>query len=306
MSFTRIFGVTILGGVLGLAACAQGASDDPTGGAAPKKSVDKTEPEPPSMKVPEKDPEEDPPPADDDAGQTTTDAGSTTDSGTSPPGDAGDAGKVDSGTTVDAGACAKTAPSNLCGLAPQCGCAANETCDITNKTTGAVSCTLAGGGPLASLCTTSSQCAKGFTCAYGACRPYCATIGAACSGVAGVGMCTELYDPPGALVPNGKVCTITCDLRNPSGVCGSNNCIWDGSVKSTDCDKSGTKNMYDACSSYNDCKQGMACVNHPVFGPECEKWCRIGQSDCGLFETCEDVYGTNAPTSGGVKLGHCQ
>lgn len=305
MSFTRIrpiWRATILGGVLGLAACAQGASDpDPTGD-APKKNVDTTEPEPPSVKVPGKTPDEDPP-ADDDAGQATSDAGSTTtDSGTTPV----DAGKVDSGVAVDAGACAKTAPSNLCGLAPQCGCAANETCDITNKATGAVSCTLAGGGPLASLCTTSSQCAKGLACAYGACRPYCAAINTACSGMAGVGMCTELYDPPGTLVPNGKVCTITCDLRNPSAVCGSNNCIYDGSVKATDCDKSGTKDLYDACSSYNDCKQGMACVNNPFFGPECEKWCRIGQSDCGFLETCEDVYGANAPTSGGVKLGHCQ
>jgi hypothetical protein len=119
-------------------------------------------------------------------------------------------------------------------------------------------------------------------------------------------MCTELYEA-GAAVPNGKVCTITCDLRNPSAVCGSNNCIYDGSVKASDCDKAGTKALYDACSSYNECQQGLACVNHPVFGPECEKWCRVGtNSDCGLFETCEDVYGANAPLSGGVKLGHCQ
>lgn len=304
MSFTRILGATILGGVLGLAACAQGAADaDPTAG-TPKKTVDETEPDPPSVKVPGNGngngSDEDPPPADeDDAGQTTNDAGANTDSGSS-----SDAGKTDSGSGVDAGACTKTPPSNACGLAPQCGCAANETCDITNKTTGAVACTLAGGGPLASLCTTSSQCAKGLTCAYGACRPYCSTINTACSGMAGVGMCTELYDP--ALVPNGKVCTITCDLRNPSAVCGSNNCIYDGSVKASDCDKAGTKDLYDACSTYNDCKQGMACVNHPLFGPECEKWCRLGQNDCGVFETCEDVYGVNAPTSAGVKLGHCQ
>lgn len=302
MSFTRILGLSLVGGVLGLAACAQGAADaDPTGG-APTKNVDKTEPDPPSVKMPDQKPDEDPPPADDDAGGTpATDSGTKTDAGT-PTADAGT--KVDSGSPVDAGACAKTPPSNACGLAPQCGCAANETCDITNKTTGAVACTLAGGGPLASLCTTSSQCAKGLTCAYGACRPYCATTNTACSGMAGVGMCTDLYDP--SLVPNGKVCTITCDLRSPSAVCGSNNCIWDASVKATDCDKAGTKNLYDACSTYNDCKQGMACVNHPAFGPECEKWCRIGQNDCGVFETCQDVYGANAPMAGGMKLGHCQ
>lgn len=119
-------------------------------------------------------------------------------------------------------------------------------------------------------------------------------------------MCTELYEN-NAAVPNGKVCTITCDLRNPSGVCGSNNCIYDGSVKASDCDKAGTKGLYDACSTYNECQQGLACVSHPVFGPECEKWCRVGQNgDCGVFETCEDVYGANAPVSGGFTLGHCQ
>ena len=304
MTALRILGVVLVAALAGVAACAQGAADEDLGGSTPKKSVEATEPEPPSVKVPAPaapdEEEEDPPPpaGDDDAGSSgATDGGTTM----------ADAGKTDSGAAADAAAstCVTTAPSNACGLAPQCGCAANETCDITTKSSGAVSCVLAGGGPLASLCTTTSQCAKGLTCAYGACRPYCATAGAACSG-AGVGMCTELYDPPGALVPNGKVCTITCDLRSPSSVCGSNNCIWDGSVKTSDCDKAGTKTLYQPCSSYNECAQGLACVEHPAFGPECEKWCRIGQNDCGLFEVCADVYGLGAPTSGGAKLGHCQ
>jgi hypothetical protein len=65
--------------------------------------------------------------------------------------------------------------------------------------------------------------------------------------------------------------------------------------------------MYDACTTYNDCQPGLACVNHPFFGPECEKWCRVGfDSDCGIFEACEDVYGASAPVVGGQKLGHCQ
>src|SRR3546814_7761845 len=73
------------------------------------------------------------------------------------------------------------------------------------------------------------------------------------------------------------VCSSDLDLRNPSAVCGSNNCIYDGSVKATDCDKTGTKALYDACSTYNECAQGLACVDHPFYGPECEKWCRVGQ-----------------------------
>ena len=294
-----MLGVVLVAVIAGVAACAQGAADDDLEALTPKKSVDETEPEPPSVKVPGQTPpdeqDEPPPPAPDDAGTPgKTDGGTTA-----------DAGKTDSAADAGTSTCAKTAPSNACGLAPQCGCASNETCDITTKSTGAVSCGLAGGGPLASLCTTTSQCAKGLTCAYGACRPYCTTPGAACSG-AGVGMCTEVYDPPGALVPNGNVCTIACNLRSPSSVCGSNNCIWDASVKASDCDKAGSKTLYAACSSYNECAQGLACVNHPAFGFECEKWCRLGQNDCGLYEICEDVYGATAPTSGGAKLGHCQ
>ena len=124
---------------------------------------------------------------------------------------------------------------------------------------------------------------------------------------AGLGPCAQYYDPvAGTPVPNSKVCSVTCDLRNPSAVCGSNNCIFDTTVNATDCDKTGARALYAACTRYNDCQQGLACNNHPIFGFECEKWCRLGQNDCGFFESCKDVYGAAAPMSGGVKLGHCQ
>jgi hypothetical protein len=178
---------------------------------------------------------------------------------------------------------------------------------VTNGTTGAVSCVLAGGGTLGTYCTSTTQCAKGYTCGYNACRPYCATAGAACAGT-NLGVCAQYYDPvAGTPVTNSKVCTINCDLKNPSAVCGSNNCIFDLTVNKPDCDKSGTRALYAACTRYNDCQQGLSCVNHPLFGYECEKWCKIGVGgECGFLETCEDVYGAAAPTSGGVRLGHCQ
>ena len=327
-SLGRFLGGTLLFGTLGLVACAQGTTDvDPNAGKSTKTTKEPTEPEEPSVKVPsgsssgQTDPEPEPEP-DPDPGASSSggSSGGSSSGGTSTSSSGGtstsSSGGSSSGATSSSGgstsssggvsSCVTTAPSNACGLSPQCGCAANETCDITNKSTGAVSCTLAGGGPLASLCTTSSQCAKGFTCAYGACRPYCSTLNTACSGTPGTGMCTELYEN-NAAVPNGKVCTINCDLRNPSAVCGSNNCIYDASVNAADCDKAGGKALYDACSSYNECGQGLACVNHPFYGPECEKWCRVGMdSDCGLFEVCEDVYGASAPVQGGYSLGHCQ
>lgn len=306
--------VLVLGTLAAIAACAEGTSPDgmATDFVEPKKTTEPTEPEDESVTVPPKgssngDPseEEEDPSGASSSGSSGSSGTSSGSSGTSS-GSSGSSTSSSSGGTPDAGSCVKVAPSNVCGLTPQCGCAANETCDVTNKSNGSVSCILAGGGPVGSLCTTSSQCAVGLTCAYGACRPYCATENTACTG-AGLGMCGQYYDPPGTAVPNSKVCTITCDLRNPSAACGSNTCIWDGSVNASDCDTAGTKGLYAACTKYNDCKQGMACVNHPIFGYECERWCRVGQNgDCGLFESCVDVYGAGAPVQGGAKLGHCQ
>ncbi|AKV03835.1 hypothetical protein AKJ09_10498 [Labilithrix luteola] len=194
----------------------------------------------------------------------------------------------------------------MCGLTPQCGCAASETCDVTNHTTGAAACVAAGTGALGSVCTTTSDCAAGNTCLFGACRPYCDTAGAACTGT-GLGGCQQVYNSSGKALKNTKVCAITCDLRNPSAACGTNNCIWDATQGQTDCDQAGTHTLYSSCTSASDCKQGLGCAYDPdLLDNVCEKWCRIGKSDCGSGLTCVDVYGANAPVVGGVKLGHCQ
>ena len=293
---------TVLFSGLSVVACAKGDSAD-LGPAAAATTQEPTEPAPPGTKLP-------PGPAhgEEDSGQPSSSGGldaspdATKDSGAT---DAAVDATKDAGTDASV-ACTTVAPSNACGLTPQCGCAANQTCDVTNNTTGAVSCVLGGGGTLGSYCTSSTQCAKGFTCGYNACRPYCATVGTACAG-AGLGQCTQYHDPTaGTPVPNSKVCTVACDLRNPTAACGSNNCIFDTTINVPDCDKSGTKVVDQACTRYNDCAQGLSCVDHPVFGFECEKWCRIGQNDCSLVYTCTDVYGAAAPSSGGFKLGHCQ
>ena len=249
----------------------------------------------------------------DDSGASSSGSSGTSSGGTDSGSDSGKDAGLDAAkdATVDAGVdsgstCLTVAPTNACGLAPQCGCAAKQTCDVTLPASGGVSCVLAGGGTLGSFCTSTTQCAKGFTCGYNACRPYCPTIGTNCVG-AGLGPCAQYYDPAaGTPVTNSKVCSVTCDLRAPSAACGSNNCILDTTVNATDCDKSGAVALYGACSRYNDCQQGLACAKHPIFGFECEKWCRIGQNDCGLLESCTDVYGATAPSSGGAKLGHCQ
>jgi hypothetical protein len=296
----------VLGGVF---ACAEGTAPEDVGlGIAPKTTNNPTEPPGESVTVPSEGER-------DGSTAPATDAGK---SDASAPADAGkdaatvivDAG-TDSGSVVvpapDAGACTKAPPSNVCGVAPQCGCAANETCDVTNTSTGAVSCVLAGGGPQGSVCTVSAQCAKGLTCQFGACRPYCGNPGGLCSG-ATVGICYAPANAAGAATPNLSVCSIKCDPRNPSAACASNTCLWFAGDQQGDCNTPGTKTVYQACSSLVDCAAGLQCAFDPLsLGNACLRWCRIGSSDCpGLFDSCDDVYGANAPVVGGQKYGLCR
>jgi hypothetical protein len=222
-----------------------------------------------------------------------------------PSGPAPDGGSGDASTGTDAGSCVTTPPSNACGLAPQCGCGASGTCEVTNTLNGSVGCVTAGSGPLASPCTTTSECAAGLTCARGACRPYCATPGT-CTGT-GVGACTALRDAGGTQIPNSNVCTLSCNLLDPSAACGSNACIWDSTLGVNDCRRSGTKAAKEKCTKSEDCMPGLGCMNDVILGRVCSRWCRVGNSDdCGPLKMCLNVYGSNAPTESGEPLGHCQ
>jgi hypothetical protein len=209
--------------------------------------------------------------------------------------------------------CQTVAPNNKCGLEPQCGCANNETCDVTNETSGATSCVTAGGATLGRPCNQTGDCLAGLTCEYGACRPYCKTPRSKC-GVSGTDLCVEILDGSSKPIPNKAVCTINCDPRVPAGVCGTNACHWFATYyspsKVSDCNFGGTVAALAVCKGTSDCQPGLACIDHPTYGLECEKWCRIGQvpSDCGTDPKfkCKDVFGANAPVINGVKEGVCQ
>lgn len=213
--------------------------------------------------------------------------------------------------SVDSGTCAVVAPTNRCGLAPQCGCGTNETCDVTNPQTGATSCLTAGNMTLGRPCTQTGECVQGLACVFGACRPYCASASEKCT-APGTDYCMSIADE-GAPIPTLAVCSITCDPRVPQAVCGQNACIWFPKeyipAKFTDCNAPGVLGEFNTCTSVYDCAPGLACVLHPnpSVGQECERWCRLGQAgDCGLDLTCKDAFGSDAPTVDGFKLGVCQ
>jgi hypothetical protein len=243
------------------------------------------------------DPPEDPTP---DAGVNGPDSGgATTDSGK--PGSV-DSGKADSGI-VDAGNCVTVAPNNMCGLAPQCGCAAKQTCEVTNYTSGATSCVGSGTSPQGNACKTTADCATGLTCVGGACRPYCSTAGQACTG-SGVGDCIQLTNTSSQNIPNAKVCTVTCNLLSPTAACGSNNCTYWQDVKKSDCIEAGSALEYGNCS-VDYCAKGLVCVRSGL-SDSCMKWCRVGTTgDCGLGQTCQNLLGTKAPVVSGTTYGLC-
>lgn len=208
--------------------------------------------------------------------------------------------------------CQTVAPNNRCGLDPQCGCANNETCDVTNEVSGATSCVTAGGATLGRPCTQSGDCLAGLTCTYGACRPYCKTPRTKC-GVSGTDLCVEIVGKDSKPITNKSVCTITCDPRVPAGVCGTNACEWFDTYyapsKVSDCNFGGTLGSTAVCQYTSDCQPGLACIAHPRFGLECERWCRIGVAgDCGTDPKfkCKDVFGAAAPVINGEKEGVCQ
>lgn len=190
-------------------------------------------------------------------------------------------------------------------MSPQCGCAANDTCDVSNLSTGAVSCVLAGSGALGTHCTATSECARGLTCRSNACRPFCSSPGAACTD-AGLGVCYAPQDGSGKTTPNLDVCAVACDLRSPAAACGTNTCLWLSAYKETDCGPAGSTAVFKPCTRTSHCRAGLACVNHPTYGYECEKWCRLGGNDCAVAESCNDVFGSGAPSIGGQRFGTCQ
>lgn len=292
-------------GVLGVA-CANG--NDPALEAATSKDTNKAKDAGSKKTEPGDDDDDDQPSDDDDdaPGGGSDGGGGTVDGGSG----VTDAGKDSGGsTTPDAstGTCTTTPPSNVCGVSPQCGCAANQTCAVSGSS-GASSCVTAGSKAVGNACTKVSDCAPGNACEFGACRPYCSTPGSTCTGN---GVCFAPQDGNGKTTPNLNVCAVTCDLLSPSAKCGTNACRWFATDGETDCRTAGTVGKFDACYGTSDCKAGLACAYDAYWDDySCFQWCRVGTNDCGSGLYCDNYLeleeGLAAPVVGGYKLGVCR
>lgn len=213
----------------------------------------------------------------------------------------GDAGGTDSG-----GGCVTVGPNHLCGLTPQCGCTSGSTCDVTNASTGAATCVAAGTTTAGGACSTTGDCAAGLSCRFDACRAYCTSPGSTCGGAAGT-LCFAPQDAQGNTTPNLDVCTVACNPRVPNTVCGTLGCVWFPTDAVTDCRLQGSGLQTDACTYAEDCHSGYTCATHPVFGAECERWCRRGVAgDCSSGYTCAAFPDGTAPVVSSQTLGVCQ
>lgn len=214
---------------------------------------------------------------------------------------------TDGGGEADApDTCKRTAPSNKCGLAPQCGCTLAETCEVSDGA-GAVECVIAGLAPMGSACVNTSGCARGLTCMYGTCHAYCGNPGSACT-IAKTGGCEQVKDSGGLAVPNLSVCRVACELRDVTA-CGTTSSAGTGVCQvdeagNTDCAKGGTQAVGQTCGTPTTaCGPGLVCAGNTTTGNSCRKWCRVGMTDCGGSVACTSF--TTKILVNGVEYAGC-
>ena len=204
--------------------------------------------------------------------------------------DAGeDAAGEDGGCTIPAGA--------ACAVDPQCGCPANQKCDLPN---GNAACVAVGTSAPGDLCTDVTDCVAGTTCTNGVCHAFCTTPGAQCpaGGISAEpqGVCTA----NGGNTVQGFLCPLTCSLA-PNSCTQHAGCVVvpdaDGGVFA-DCEQPGTGGNLASCATDNDCIAGYGCT----VG-SCYQWCELSPKTTGCAVGA--CHGPAAATIDGIAYGYC-
>jgi hypothetical protein len=194
-------------------------------------------------------------------------------------------------------------------LAPQCGCAAGESCYPSGATR---VCAVSGTRLEGSGCTGVSDCATGMGCVNFSSSA--ATPGNMCSRVcntdadcASGAVCIHTIDDGlGGTVPGLRFCSRVC-TPSPSTGCAPNlacTIFREGSGLMryfTDCaGPVGTGRQGAACVDDTDCAAGFGCAD-PGTGLQCLSWCRVASPSCPVGTAC---LGFGAIVSG-VEWGLC-
>ena len=177
--------------------------------------------------------------------------------------------------------CKTAPPTNMCGVAPQCGCAEGKTCDVVSMG-GSARCVSAGTNAMGHPCSATAECAVGMTCIFGTCHAFCDNPGGACS-QPGTGACAQVQTTEGKDVPNLAVCRVACEPHDPA-TCGGAVCIIDRDGN-TECQTGGTRAEGETCTPEDECGPGLGCVRSEDKST-CRRWCRLGENDCGSGKVC--------------------
>lgn len=193
-------------------------------------------------------------------------------------------------------------------LAPQCGCAAGESC-YPNAATRL--CATTGTRPEGNGCAEANDCAAGLGCVNFSSDPtrpgnMCSRVCATDADCTGGAICIHTIDDgTGGTVPGLQFCSRACTPAPNAGCPTGLACTLfqenTGAMRVfTDCaGPVGTGRQFAPCVDDLDCAAGFACFNTGL-GNECLAWCRVASPSCPLGTTCVSVG-----TAGGVAWGAC-
>ena len=186
-------------------------------------------------------------------------------------------------STSSGEACAEE-PCKL--LAPQCGCAQDQACSLSD--TGERVCIGAGASGQGEACASSASCEPGTLCVgYGAGLLSCARFCESDGDCTAPGACAiPLTTAPGVML-----CSDACDLQTNAGcqVAGLS-CQFGvrGSDPFTLCAPAGAGTQGALCADTSDCAAGFLCLATQV-DERCYQWCDVDAQDCPGGLTCQPV-----------------
>ena len=229
---------------------------------------------------------------------------------------ASSAGDAATSSEPDGGDEGEVCPASPCSIAQQCGCPDGDACDLdpSRLASGATRCRVAVpvGGTEEESCTTSEECAVGYTC-IGAtrCRQFCQDD-ADCDEAERCIHPVQYDDPDGTRhdVPGVQVCTTACKPDGDSGCPIDRVCRLIRSSSTvvenfwyTDCrpNTPGTAGQGETCAGDDDCQPGFDCSRTDLV---CRRLCQTsGRPTCPGETTC--VAHDPPAILGGIEYGTC-